>query len=115
MHFFRKNFISFYIKKIGGGAVIELGAFYGCIKLTNVTIPANIEEVGYGIFADCTGLESVTYNSKAYISDCMFEGCTSLKSVSLCNGVSGIGKGAFSNCIKLSSITVTPGLIGLPV
>lgn len=60
------------------------GAFYGCDKMTSVTLSANLEEIGASAFYNCTGLTDVT----------------------IPDSVESIGASAFANCSRLSDVTL---------
>lgn len=96
--------------------------FYGCSKLTSITIPRGAtaifsNTVGYS-FANCTSLKTVTVNYGNLlplgdaVSGHMFEGCSSLTSVTF----KGLGKAVtymdyvgpyyFAGCTSLQSITL---------
>lgn len=49
---------------------IERFAFYGCTKLTSITIPSNVISIGQGVFAYCNKLTSITFpgNTKYELS-----------------------------------------------
>lgn len=66
--------------------VLRIGenAFYGCQRITSVSIPSSVRII----------LESA------------FEWCPNLSSVKLSNGLKSIGKKAFSRCEKLTSIII---------
>lgn len=62
--------------------VIDLGlrAFTGCSALTTIVIPENIKELDYGAFYDCHSLISITIPvSVKTIGDDAFYNCSSLK------------------------------------
>ena len=83
------------------------GAFYGCTRLTSVTIPNSVTWIGKSAFWCCTGLTSITIpNSVTYIGDEAFYFCTGLTSITIPNGVTSIGKSAFSSCTGLTSIII---------
>ena len=70
------------------------GAFAGCKKLTTVTLPSTVTEIGSNAFAECDNLKEVNLS-----------GCTKLKSIG--NGAfanSGLTEINLSNCISLESI-----------
>ena len=86
---------------------IGFNAFENCTGLTTVTIPNSVTEIGLSAFQGCTGLASVTIpNSVTEIGSWAFEGCTGLTSVSLPNSVTKIGQRAFYGCTGLTSITI---------
>ena len=60
---------------------IEHMAFYGCIKLTSVTIPDSVTSIGKAAF----------------------RGCVSLRSVTIGSGIERIEKLAFSKCDELEN------------
>ena len=96
--------------------------FYGCSKLTTITIPRGAtaifsNSIGYS-FAYCTSLKTVTinYGSTAPFGDAtsghMFEGCTKLTTVSF-KGLAGavtymdyVGPYYFADCKALKTFTV---------
>jgi len=58
------------------------GAFAGCSKLSNVTIPNSITAIRDGVFAGCTGLSSITIpNSITTIGTYAFGVCTGLTNI----------------------------------
>ena len=82
-------------------------AFYGCSKLSSVTIPNSVTSIGSSAFDSCYDLTSVTIgNSVTSIGDYAFNSCYDLTSVTIPNSVTAIGKGAFYSCSKLSSVTI---------
>ena len=84
-------------------------SFYGCLGLTEITVPYNISEThgtAYAdAFAECYNLVRANVNSK-YVGQAMFSGCTSLKEVYLGNFVEGIHNVAFSGCTSLEYINI---------
>ena len=92
-----------------GSAVTSIGenAFYGCSRLTSVTIPARVTSIGSQAFYSCSGLTSVTIpDSVTIIGDHAFAYCSSLTSVTIPNSVTNIGYMAFDNCSGLTSVTI---------
>ncbi len=78
-----------------------------CTQLTDITIPDNIANMGYAVFAGCTSLASATIgNGLEQIAAWTFYGCTSLTSVTIRDGVTSIENYAFSrDCIeRLTSV-----------
>ena len=90
---------------------VASSAFYGCSKLTSVTLPASVSEIGERAFKSCTYLESVNIpNGITEIKDHLFYGCASLMSVNIPNGVVRIGENAFYYCKKLTDIPLPSSL-----
>ena len=91
-------------------------AFYGCSKLTSVTIGNGVTIIGNYAFYGCSKLTSVDIpNSVTSIGSFAFNGCSSLKSVTISDSVTGIGRYAFQVCVSLTSVTVnatTPPTLG---
>ena len=96
---------SYHIRQ--GTKVICNDAFEHCGKLTSITIPNSVTQIGNRAFYGCTGLTSVTIpNSVTSIGEYAFCGCTGLTSVTIPNSVTSIGEYAFSGCSSLTSITI---------
>ena len=104
-------------------------AFCGCNKLTGVTIPNSVRELGYKAFYDCTGLTSMTLpNELRSMSPLTFFGCSGLTSltiprayimseyfpyiysqltnVTLTGNVTSIPDSAFRGCSKLQTLNI---------
>ena len=86
---------------------IGYGAFAGCDNLTSVTIPAGVTSIGDSAFYWCDSLTNVTIpNSVTSIGNRAFNGCSSLTSVTIPAGVISIGDEAFDDCSSLTSVTI---------
>lgn len=91
------------LSKAGLGGVPN-GAFYNCIKLTNIILPdkkdngygtlyGGVESINQNAFAGCTNLVSITLPlSLNYIDPTAFDGCTSLDIVYYYGGNSDLWK-----------------------
>ena len=99
---------------ISGGYTIKPGtkcigdsAFFGCKKLTGITIPNSVVSIGNGAFSGCIGLTSVTIGTGVTsIGKSVFKDCTGLASIVIPDSVTSIGKSAFEGCTGLTSITI---------
>ena len=84
-------------------------AFFGCTRLTSITIPAGVTTIGEYAFYGCTGLTSITIPaSVTSIGNNAFDRCTGLETVTFAAGgkLTTIGGFAFYNCEGLTSITI---------
>ena len=93
------------------GNAIPRTAFFGK-KLTNVTLPANLETIGYAAFAGCYQLQSITIpETVAFIDDYAFAG-SALTAVTVPQSVEVMGKGVFSRCEAMTSAIIESRYIG---
>jgi len=80
-----------------------------------VEIPAAIDgrkvvEIGYGAFADCTGITGITLPpTMETIGDRAFLNCTGIIEIHIPQSVTNLNKSAFYGCTGMNSITVAPG------
>ena len=98
---------------LGGYPVTSIGdyAFYGCSRLTSVTIPEGVTNIWHSAFEDCLSLISVTIpEGVTLISDRAFCDCSALTSVTIPSSVKWIGELAFYGCKGLTSITIPEGV-----
>ena len=82
-------------------------AFWGCYKLTSVTIHNGVKSIGEMAFSACKSLTSITIpNSVTRIGIGAFADCSSLTSITIPNSVTSIGDLAFYGCDGLKSVEV---------
>ncbi len=91
--------------------IVEMGegAFRGCEKLAELTLPAGLKSLPADSFHGCSALGSVTFGeSLVSIGSNAFYDCFSLEGVELPSGLKTIGEDAFRNCGELTTIEI-PG------
>lgn len=85
---------------------INIGAFYGCNSLINISIPNGVE-IGNGAFYKCSSLENITIaDGVTEIANNTFSGCTNLTSIIIPDSVTLIGGSAFSDCNNLRDVKI---------
>ena len=90
---------------------IRSEAFRNCTKITGITIPDSVTDIGNYAFSGCTGLTNITIpDSVADIGYSAFAGCTSLASIAIPEGLAKIGRSTFSGCARLASLSI-PGTV----
>ena len=86
----------------------EIGAyaFYGCKKLTEITIPSRVMTIAKGAFANCDSIKHLGL-SGTYLTNIgaeAFSGCCALTEIDIPIGVYSIGEKAFFNCYMAKSL-----------
>ena len=85
-------------------------AFEGS-KIESLTISKNVNEIVYGVFANCSSLKTVTMpDSVKTIKYSAFSNCEALKTVTLSKSLEFIGSYVFRNCKSLNQISLPEGL-----
>ena len=80
--------------------------FYGCKKLTDVTLPENLKTIGARSFSGCSSLQTIELpDTLTMLGESMFINCSSLTTVELPASVKTINTYAFSSS-GLTSITI---------
>lgn len=90
-------------------------AFYNCINLNEIKLPAGLQNIGSNAFVGCTSLESIALpEGLVDIGERAFGSCTKLRSINIPSTVQSIGIGSFSFCSSLEGPLVLPeGLISI--
>ncbi len=90
-------------------------AFYDCLELTSVVIPANVKTVAEYAFASCRNMSDLTLsNGLEVIGEQAFGTCP-IEALTVPASVTTIGDGAFGGGFSLTSVTVlasTPPALG---
>lgn len=89
-------------------SLVEIGdQAFSYTSLKVVRMPDNIEKIGKNAFSGCTDLEElhISPNIKV-IPQGSFEDCSKLKEIILPEGLEEIGKDAFRDCCSLKKLTI---------
>ena len=92
---------------------LEDKAFYELYKLTNLSLPQNLQTIPYKMAADCYMLKNIVIpSSVTTIGNNAFENCRSLDSVDFgtTTALQQIGNWAFYNCHNLPTLTIPEGV-----
>ena len=93
-----------------GEGITRVGSnvFHDCWNLTQVTLPATLQQIGFQSFCDCKeltqigtaagGTNNVLPASLTSIYNSAFSGCAKLETITLPEGLKTIGTYAFSGC-----------------
>ena len=91
-----------------GATSISDGAFSGCEKLKNITIPDTVKTIGVDAFADCKNLTRINIpDSVTVVGGNAFKNCTKLEKAFIGSGITTIEDGLFYNCADLKEVTMT--------
>lgn len=83
--------------------LIDSGAFAQCSSLTSISIPDSVSRISIQAFRGCSGVESFTIpSSVTNIDDRAFSYCTSMTSVVISNGNTVMGNDVFSGSWSLT-------------
>ena len=102
--------------RINGLPVVCVGrnAFFGCSRLTSVTIPESVTSIESSAFEGCSGLEEVTIpQGVTSIGLSAFSGCSALTSLAIPESVTRIDSQAFCRCSGLTSVMMPSGVTSI--
>ncbi len=92
---------------------VGYGAFAENENVVGVTIPAQVTDLQYGVFASCANLETVTFKAGSKLQKIAaraFANCSKLQSISLPDSVQTIEENGFAYCNNLKAINFGNGL-----
>lgn len=88
--------------------VIGEEAFAGNEYITEVKLPAGVEEISYRAFADCTSLEKIIISDNVIsIESGAFSNCSSLKEFYIGENLHDLGYGVFAGCDSLEKLKLS--------
>ena len=97
-----------------GVTSIENWAFSLCANLAKLTLPKGVTSIAKYAFYNCTKLTELALpESVVSIGDSAFEECTALSSVTFPETLTSIGDSAFKECTALSSVTFPEALTSI--
>ena len=87
---------------------IGVGAFSGCVSLSEATIPSSVTSISESSFEGCTSLRSVTWSAtgSASVGISAFEGCTALSTFAIPDRATTINDRAFYGCTSLAAVSI---------
>ena len=93
---------------------IAENAFKGKQKITSITVPDSVTEIGNSAFYDCISLEELNLgNGLKAIPSSMASGCSKLLSIEIPDSVEFIGFGAFRYCSGLTVLVIPEGVASI--
>ena len=98
------------IKVIIEDGVTNIGecAFYGCSRLSSITIPNSVTSIGNSAFSGCSDLTSIVIpDGVVSIGKRSFYSCRNLTSITFGCDLTSIGESAFSACTKINNVFIT--------
>lgn len=99
---------------ISSGDAIASVTFYGCSKLTKVTLPDGLKSIDGGAFIQCRQLTKIVIpSSVTKIGENAFNGCSSLTEIAIPEGVTVIDRVVFTDCISLTEIVIPESVVSI--
>lgn len=97
-----------------GLQIVKDGAWRSCERLTEISLPNSIKELGSRAFCACSQLRQVKLpTSLVKLGEAAFADCRSLQSLELPEGLKEVGTKAFFGCRNLESIFIPGSLTHL--
>jgi hypothetical protein len=92
--------------EIGEGITgIGYRAFYGCEKVTSISLPGTLKQIGGQAFRGCTQLQSIELpDGLEYIGDFAFMDCRKLQTIVIPASVRTVFTNAFKNCKAMTTV-----------
>ena len=85
-------------------------AFYGCVSLEELTLPAMLNTINPGLFYGCAFSELELPSRITAIGEQAFLACRNLTSIEIPGKVTSIGDRAFYSCIMLEEVDLPDSL-----
>ncbi|MBQ7849144.1 MAG: leucine-rich repeat protein [Clostridia bacterium] len=104
--------------RIDGKLVVRIGerAFEKCAHVTEVILPASVQQIGEAAFSGCLALKRVVLPERvSVVENWAFRGCRSLQSMTLPDTVQELADNVFSGCTGLAKITLPDGMTTIGV
>ena len=84
---------------------IGYAAFFGCVKLADITLPSRITTIESSMFVSCSRLKSITIpDGVTRISNDVFTYCSGLTGITIPDSVTRIDECAFDGCNSLADV-----------
>ncbi len=94
---------------------IPANAFFECMPLREVILPASVTAIGRRAFYGCERLSGITIPDRVTtVGDDAFHGCIRLVDLKVGAGVTTLGVQVFMDCLSLKSVTLPAGVTHLP-
>lgn len=88
--------------------VIGEEAFAGNEYVTEIKLPASVEEISYRAFADCSSLQKITISDNVVsIGSGAFSNCSALEEFYMGENLRDLGYGVFAGCDSLTKLTLS--------
>lgn len=84
---------------------IDDTAFSGNNYIQTVTIPSNIQSIGYRAFASCSKLATLVIEGGSNVSNQAFSDCSALKTVTISPSAT-VGDAVFERCVSITTMNV---------